>query len=228
MQRKPVNWNLLFTKLEQLENSNSPLLIFPEYMVRRKSPNFKLLIQHISKKFKSYDVFIGIEEIINQQIHNKVLHLNSAGLVAEYQKRIAFPIGEVPLDFPLIPNSWTTPQVIVHTSQKPPNLFKIEELTFLPLICYEATKSRQFDTLAKISKEDKNRFFINFSKDSFLQNTNILKWWDLFTRMQASEKDIMLLRVSTSSFTEIISRKGEVLKRLQKNKLEVLSYDLKY
>ena len=223
---KPTNWNQIIERISKLPISTEPLLIFPEYALRKNDPILKKLRSAILERFSRYDLFIGVEEIISNQIENKIYHYNESKLINFYEKREAFPIGELPIDLPFIPKAWLTPLAQVKKSSSKPAVFTIDTFQFLPLICYEATFAEEYIRVKKQANKDSNQIFINFSKDSFFQNTNILDWWNVFARLNASNNETRLIRISTNNYTTYIESDGRVKLIAQKDKFIILNFEI--
>lgn len=99
----------------------------------------------------------------------------------------------------------------------------------MPMICFESTIETFYASLLKKASTiaNKRKFFLNVSKDSFLEQTSALDYFSFFTRTRASLYDTPMIRVSTPGHTEIFSNDGSILASTHSSNLEILRYDIR-
>lgn len=197
-------------------------VIFPEYTLVSTPENTQRIKEFQKALSFPSRIHMGMSVLTDMGIRNVVYTYNTDGaIINSYEKNELFPIGEKAISLPFIPKDWTrsiTPVLF----KKSIDIFSVEnDVIFMPMICYEGAVSAQYKERIKLLKNYnyKSSVFINFSKDSFLEKTLLLDQFSLFARVQAAKYDKYIIRISSNSYSEIISPNGQILTRLPKDKM---------
>lgn len=207
---------------KKISNNEVTDVIFPEYSFvltpenTQKIKDFQKALSFPSR------IHMGVSILTDMGIRNVIHTYDINGVIINtYEKNELFPIGEKSISLPFIPKNWTrsvTPVLFKNSIE----IFNVEkDVIFMPMICYEGAISSQYQKRMELLKkhEYKSALFINFSKDSFLEKTLLLDQFSLFARVQAVKYDKYSIRISSNSYSEIISPTGQILARLPKDKM---------
>lgn len=219
-QQNPIEWDKLREALKQRTNLESNVFL-PEYTANLNNPYWSKFLKQIREDHQNLHLYLGIEDSSLAGIKNEIWQLDNQKILARFSKKISFPIGETEIYIPFLPKSWLRPMVTVQSGHHS-ELLKLGNIQIIPLICYEAAMSFHYDQVLKLADKKLPSIFVNFSKDSHLQGSSALDWLDIFARLKTSELGKTMLRVSTNSYTEVITPWGEVLIQSEKNKFQLL------
>jgi apolipoprotein N-acyltransferase len=200
------------------------VLLFPEYSFD-SADQVSQLLKITSVHPLRPEIILGISRRTTEGLANQLIHLNEKGEeISSYTKNVNFPMGEVDLNFPLIPKAWRTPSIKYYNA----NSFRPFVLTggrqLFPIICYEGILQSQFDRFDPWLKNGhtKEGVFIHLSKDSHFAGTQIMKYLSLGSRLLAAGKGVPLIRVSTTGLTEVYDRFGQRIALSSPNKQEFI------
>ena len=203
------------------KDAESVEILFPEYAFEE---NELERLQSFQKKLHfPHRLHAGISRKRPLGLENLILSFDrNAHLINEYEKNILFPIGEKNFNFPLIPTSWQTPTLFVKNSSQASFISDQQNLILHPLICYEAALSDVFITRSDLAGK-KSQIFMNFSKDSYFENSSLLPLFSLFVQSRAVVHKSPIVRVSTNSGTQAINMYGKIIADLKSNEFGLLT-----
>ena len=149
---------------------------------------------------------------------------NNFNIIQNYNKRKLVPFGEF-LPFEIFLNNFGFKKITEgHGSflrGNKNNNISIDEMNFLPLICYEVI----FTDLIQKSNLDTN-LIINISEDGWFGNT--IGPDQHFTKsiFRAIENNTFLLRSANKGISAIIDNKGKIIKRLNRNEAGNIEFEV--
>jgi len=189
------------------------ILIFRELILQNFSSNHYIIFG-TNKLEPTTGLFYNSMLVIN----------NNFDIIQSYNKRKLVPFGEF-LPFENILNNLGFKKITEgHGSflagQENKNLL-VEKLNILPLICYEII----FPQLVKKSDENTN-LIINISEDGWFGKTIGPDQHFAKSIFRAIESDTFLLRSANQGVSAIISNKGEIIKRLNRNEAGNIEYEV--
>ena len=187
--------------------------------------NFKEIIR---KNFsKEHIIIFGINELDlkSGNFYNSMLVVdNNFNIIHNYKKRKLVPFGEF-LPFENFLNNFGLKKIteghgsFLRGDKK--NSISIEKINFLPLICYEII----FTDLIQKSNSDTN-LIVNISEDGWFGNT--IGPDQHFTKsiFRAIENNTFLLRSANKGISAIIDNKGKIVKRLNRNEVGSIEFEV--
>ncbi len=203
------------------KDSETVEILFPEYAFEESElerlQNFQMRLHF------PHRLHVGLSRKKPEGLENLILSFDrNAHLINEYEKNILFPIGEKNFDFPLIPPSWQTPTLFVKNSTQTSFITDHQDIILHPLICYEAALSDVFIARSDLAGK-KSQIFMNFSKDSYFENSSLLPLFSLFVQSRAVIHKSPIVRVSTNSGTQAINMYGKIVADLKSNEFGILT-----
>ena len=182
----------------------------------------------ISKNFsKEHTIIFGINQLDPKSgnFYNSMLVVdNNFKIIQNYNKRKLVPFGEfLPLENFLNKLGFkkiTEGHGSFLSGNKNNNIY-IDEINFLPLICYEVI----FPDLIQKSELGTN-LIINISEDGWFGNT--IGPDQHFTKsiFRAIESNTFLLRSANKGISAIIDNKGKIIKRLNRNEAGNIEFEV--
>jgi len=182
----------------------------------------------ILKNFsKEHTIIFGINQLDPKSgnFYNSMLAVdNNFNIIQNYNKRKLVPFGEF-LPFEIFLNNFGFKKITEgHGSflrGNKNNNISIDEMNFLPLICYEVI----FTDLIQKSNLDTN-LIINISEDGWFGNT--IGPDQHFTKsiFRAIENNTFLLRSANKGISAIIDNKGKIIKRLNRNEAGNIEFEV--
>ncbi len=182
----------------------------------------------ILKNFsKEHTIIFGINQLDPKSgnFYNSMLVVdNNFNIIQNYNKRKLVPFGEfLPLES-FLNNLGFKKITEGHGSflrGNKNNNISIDEMNFLPLICYEII----FTDLIQKSNLDTN-LIINISEDGWFGDT--IGPDQHFTKsiFRAIENDTFLLRSANKGISAIINNKGKIIKQLNRNEAGNIEFDV--
>ena len=182
----------------------------------------------ILKNFsKEHTIIFGINQLDPKSgnFYNSMLAVdNNFNIIQNYNKRKLVPFGEF-LPFEIFFKNFGFKKITEgHGSflrGNKNNNISIDEMNFLPLICYEVI----FTDLIQKSNLDTN-LIINISEDGWFGNT--IGPDQHFTKsiFRAIENNTFLLRSANKGISAIIDNKGKIIKRLNRNEAGNIEFEV--
>ena len=194
---------------------NKTIFIFPEGILSSINfedlKNFKdLFSNNFSKKHK---IILGMNIYENGKIYNSLLVLNNELKVLDkYYKNNLVPFGEF-LPFEKILQNLGFKKITQgyqsFSSDNRRNLIKLNDLNFVPLICYEVIFS------GKINKSKrKYDFILNISEDGWFGNSIGPHQHYSHLIFRSIEEGKVVIRSSNNGISAYISPKGQVIDKI--------------
>ena len=209
-------------KYSEPENELKTLFIWPEGVFSGYSYKEIFFLKEIfAKNFnENHFILFGINtshEENNNYFNSMIIVNNRLEIIQEYKKQKLVPFGEF-LPLQSILNKFGLKKITEgHGSflkgQEQSNL-KIEQLSILPLICYEII----FPELIQSSSNETN-IIINISEDGWFGNSIGPHQHFIKGVYRAIENNSFLLRSANKGISAIINNKGEILKKLNSNEV---------
>jgi apolipoprotein N-acyltransferase len=211
------------------EKGKKTVFIWPEGVFSGYSYNDVNIFKELILKSFSNDHFIifGVNQsdLKSGKFYNSMIVVdNNFKIIQNYNKRKLVPFGEF-LPFESFLNSLGFKKITEgHGSflrgTKNDNIF-IDEINFLPLICYEII----FTDLIQKSHLDTN-LIINISEDGWFGNT--IGPDQHFTKsiFRAIENNTFLLRSANKGISAIIDNKGRIIKKLNRNEAGNIEFNV--
>lgn len=215
-------------EIERKFPSEKEVYIFwPESFMEENENNMSLLSYYQKKSTVKQIHIIGTFVFSEKGIINKMILVSPDGKIrSEYFKNHLFPIGEKSINIPFMPSSWSKTNIPVIEFSRV-NSLEYEDKTFLPLICYESVINSHYTALENLKKNDHLNIMVNISKDSFYENTTLIKLHSLYSSIKASTLKTPMIRVSTTEGSEILSSSGIRLAGSRPGTMNIVSYVLK-
>ena len=208
--------------------SNETLFIFPEGIL--SSVNFEDLRQYktlfANNYSKNHKIILGMNIYDNQKIYNSLLVLNNElNILEKYYKKKLVPFGEfLPfenvlgnLGFKKITQGYQS-----FSPGKQRNPININNLSFIPLICYEIIYS------GKINKSKKSYdFILNISEDGWFGNSIGPHQHFSHSIFRSIEEGKHVIRSSNNGISALINPKGQIINKIlttDKGFIEIKSF----
>ncbi len=187
---------------------------------------------HIYKNFFKYNflenhkILLGINSNENSKIYNSLVVLdNNLNVLSKYNKNKLVPFGEfLPFEKMLskIGLKKITKGYVSFSSSNDREILKIDNIKFLPLICYEIIYSGELNK----SIEEFN-FIINISEDGWFGNTIGPQQHFSHSIFRSIEEGKDLIRSTNGGISAHIDATGKVINKIkstEKGVIEVKSY----
>ena len=213
--------------LGNIDNRDA-VYIYPEGIL----PSINLNeIQDYSSVFKNYfqdnhKIIIGITRYEETKIFNSMALLdNNLKLISVYDKNKLVPFGEyLPFEnffknygFKKITKGYQS-----FSSANERNLININELKFLPLICYEIIYSGSL-----LNNNENYDFIVNISEDGWFGESIGIDQHFFHSVFRSIEEGKNIVRSANNGVSAYINSKGQIIKKIestQKGVIEIDSY----
>jgi apolipoprotein N-acyltransferase len=230
-----ININQIEQKLKKLIRYSEPqsgkktFFIWPEGVFSGYSfSDISIFKDLIKKNFsKNHYIVLGINKLDENTglFHNSMLLVNHEfDLIKQYNKRKLVPFGEfLPFENSLKKfglKKITEGHGSFQKGNKKINI-KIEQLNFLPLICYEVI----FTSIVQQSDPDTN-LIINISEDAWFGNTIGPEQHYVKSIFRAIENGTFFLRSANKGISAIIDNKGSAIKQLNRNEAGNIEFEV--
>ena len=224
----PEKTILDLVKLSEPNNIEKTIFIFPEgalanlYLEDLKNYNY-IFSENFSDQHK---IILGINSKEESNIFNSMVVLdNNANILTKYNKNKLVPFGEfLPFEnlFTKLGLKKITQGYQSFTPDNKRNLISVNNINFIPLICYEIIYS------GKINKNNQNfEFIINISEDGWFGNS--IGPYQHFSHsiFRAIEEGKNLVRSANNGISAFINPKGQIINKIKstdKGVIEVKSF----
>ena len=213
--------------LGNIDNRDA-VYIYPEGIL----PSINLNeIQDYSSVFKNYfqdnhKIIVGITRYEETKIFNSMALLdNNLKLISVYDKNKLVPFGEyLPFEnffknygFKKITKGYQS-----FSSANERNLININELKFLPLICYEIIYSGSL-----LNNDENYDFIVNISEDGWFGESIGIDQHFFHSVFRSIEEGKNIVRSANNGVSAYINSKGQIIKKIestQKGVIEIDSY----
>ena len=224
----PEKTILDLVKLSEPNNIEKTIFIFPEgalanlYLEDLKNYNY-IFSENFSDQHK---IILGINSKEESNIFNSMVVLdNNANILTKYNKNKLVPFGEfLPFEnlFTKLGLKKITRGYQSFIPDNKRNLISVNNINFIPLICYEIIYS------GKINKNNQNfEFIINISEDGWFGNS--IGPYQHFSHsiFRAIEEGKNLVRSANNGISAFINTKGQIINKIKstdKGVIEVKSF----
>ncbi len=188
-------------------------------------------IQSYSSEFKSYfkdnhKIIIGITRHKEAEIFNSMALLdNNLNLISVYDKNKLVPFGEY-LPFENFFKNYGLKKITQgyqsFSSAAERDLINVNDLSFLPLICYEIIYSGNLN-----KNSDRYNFIINISEDGWFGKSIGIDQHFYHSVFRSIEEGKNIIRSANNGISAYIDSKGQIIKKIestQKGVIEIDSY----
>ena len=174
-----------------------------------------------------HKIFIGINSIEEEKVFNSMVVLDKgANILAKYNKNNLVPFGEfLPLEnfFSKFGFKKITQGYKSFSSDNKRNIISINDLNFVPLICYEIIYS------GKINKtNDDFDLILNISEDGWFGNTVGPYQHFSHSVFRSIEEGKNLIRSTNNGISAFIDSKGQIIDQIKSTEsgvIEVKSFE---
>ncbi len=210
------NKNILeLIKLSDPDKSKNIIFIFPEGIVSGIYSNDLKIFKKLFKENYSYNhkIILGINDYDNEKIFNSLVVLNAnMDQLFKYFKNKLVPFGEF-LPFEKYLNQIGIKKITQgyksFSAGNKREIFQINKLKFLPLICYEIIYS------GKINSQKKNYdFILNISEDGWFGKSIGLQQHLTHSIFRSIEEGKNVIRATNNGFSAFINPKGQIIKMI--------------
>ena len=224
----PEKTILDLVKLSEPNNIEKTIFIFPEgalanlYLEDLKNYNY-IFSENFSDQHK---IILGINSKEESNIFNSMVVLdNNANILTKYNKNKLVPFGEfLPFEnlFTKLGLKKITRGYQSFIPDNKRNLISVNNINFIPLICYEIIYS------GMINKNNQNfEFIINISEDGWFGNS--IGPYQHFSHsiFRAIEEGKNLVRSANNGISAFINSKGQIINKIKstdKGVIEVKSF----
>ena len=220
------NPSKIILELIELSNPNSQektIFIFPEGVLTGTNINDitaykKLFTDNYSSDHK---IILGLNSSQNSKIFNSLVVLdNNLNVLAQYNKNHLVPFGEF-LPFENLISKLGIKKITSGYQSFSPDITRkvlnINNLNFLPLICYEIIYS------GRLNKENKDYdFILNISEDGWFGNSIGPHQHFSHSIFRAIEEGKNLIRSTNNGITAYIDPTGQVLHKIESTQKGVI------
>ena len=220
---------LELVELSQPNNLEKTIFIFPEgafssiYLEDLKNYRY-IFSENYSEQHK---IIVGINSVIEEKVFNSMVVLdNELNILAKYNKNKLVPFGEfLPFEnfFAKFGLKKITQGYKSFSSDSERKLININNLNFIPLICYEIIYS------GKINKNfDDFDLILNISEDGWFGNSVGPYQHFSHSIFRSIEEGKNLVRSANNGLSAIINSKGQIINQIKSTErgvIEVKSFD---
>ena len=203
-------------KLSEPSHSENTLFVFPEGVLSniylQDLKNFSYIFsENFSEKHK---IILGISSYENSKIFNSLVVLDKdVNILAKYDKNKLVPFGEF-LPFEKLLKNFGLKKITQgyqsFSFSNERQIIKVDDLSFLPLICYEVIYS------GKINKNKKNfDFIINISEDGWFGDSVGPHQHFSHSIFRAIEEGKNLIRSANNGISAHIDATGKIISNLK-------------
>ena len=224
----PEKTILDLVKLSKPNNVEKTIFIFPEgALANLNLQDLKNYNYIFSENFSDqHKIILGINSKEESNIFNSMVVLdNNANILTKYNKNKLVPFGEfLPFEnlFTKLGLKKITQGYQSFTPDNKRNLISVNNINFIPLICYEIIYS------GKINKNNQNfEFIINISEDGWFGNSIGPHQHFAHSIFRAIEEGKNLVRSANNGISAFINTKGQVINKIkstEKGVIEVKSF----
>ncbi len=211
--------------LGNIDNKNT-VFIYPEGILPSISLNE---INNYSLIFKEYfhdnhKILIGINRYQKTKIFNSMALLdNNLKLISTYDKNKLVPFGEY-LPFENFLKNYGFKKITQgyqsYSSATERNLININNLNFLPLICYEIIYSGKL-----FKNTDSYDFIINISEDGWFGDSIGIDQHFYHSVFRSIEEGKNIIRSANNGISAYINSKGQIIKKIESTQKGVIEID---
>ena len=203
--------------LSNPEKSKKTVFIFPEGVVNDIYLNDLKLFKEIFEENYEYNhkIIFGINNYIDGKIYNSLITIdNKADQLFVYNKNKLVPFGEfLPLEnfFKKLGLKKITQGYQSFSPDSKREIFRLNQLTFLPLICYEIIYS------GKLNYNKQNYdFILNISEDGWFGKSAGLEQHLSHSIFRSIEEGKNVIRSTNNGISAFINPKGQIIKKITK------------
>jgi len=214
--KTPEETILELIKLSEPDNSENTLFIFPEGILSniylQDLKNFKYLFsENFSTKHK---IALGISSYENSKIFNSLVVLDKdVNILAKYDKNKLVPFGEY-LPFENLLGNFGLKKITQgyqsFSSSNERKIIKFNNMSFLPLICYEVIYSGNINI-----KNEYFDFIINISEDGWFGDSVGPHQHFSHSIFRSIEEGKNLLRSANNGISAHIDATGKIIDKLK-------------
>ncbi len=203
-------------KLSNPDSSQETIFIFPEGVITS-------IYLHDLKAFKklfkenyniNHKIILGINDVRDDKILNSLVVIDNKGdLLFKYNKNKLVPFGEfIPFErfFRKIGLKKVTQGYKSFSPDNKREILNINNLKFMPLICYEIIYSGRIN----LHKEDYN-FVLNISEDGWFGKSVGIYQHFSHSIFRSIEEGKNIIRSSNNGISAFISPKGQVIRKIE-------------
>ena len=212
----PEETILELIKLSEPNYSENTLFIFPEGVLSniylQDLKNFSYIF---SENFSDqHKIILGISSYENSKIFNSLIVLDKdVNIIAKYDKNILVPFGEY-LPFEKLLSNFGLKKITQgyqsFSSSNERNIIKFDNISFLPLICYEVIYSGNI----KKNNEDFD-FIINISEDGWFGDSIGPHQHFSHSIFRSIEEGKNLIRSANNGISAHIDATGKIIAKLK-------------
>jgi apolipoprotein N-acyltransferase len=211
------------------QNDKKTLFIWPEGIFSGYSFEEISIFKYLIKKNfnKNHHIVFGINKLDQKTglYYNSLLLVNSEfDVIEQYNKNKLVPFGEF-LPFANLLNKFGLKKITEgHGSFKKgvkKNNIKMNQINFLPLICYEVI----FTSIIQQASQETN-LVINISEDAWFGDTIGPDQHYSKSIFRAIESGTFFLRSANKGISAIINNKGEPIKQLDRNEAGNIEFEV--
>jgi len=210
------------TLLSLSNNTNNDFLILPETVMplifREDDKFYKELLKN-----SATNVISGIFRQNNEKVFNSLVLINDN--VQYYDKRHLVPFGEyTPMKSILYPISrlLSIPMSNLSSGQKKQKNLVVDNINFIPLICYESAYPELIDMNGM-----NHSVILNVSNDSWFGDSLAPYQHLQISQVRALEFKRYLIRAANTGISAIIDKDGHILEQLNLNTRDLLQSHIK-
>ncbi len=220
--------SLVIKDLAELGNTDNrdAVYIYPEGIL----PSINLNeIQDYSSVFNNYftdnhKIIIGMTRYKETEIFNSMVLLdNNLELISVYDKNKLVPFGEyLPFEnfFKKYGFKKITQGYQSFSSSNRRDLININDIRFLPLICYEIIYSGSL-----YKKNDSYDFIINISEDGWFRESVGIDQHFYHSVFRSIEEGKNIIRSANNGISAYIDSKGQIIKKIESTQKGVIEID---
>ncbi len=201
--------------ISEPDPSKETIFIYPEGILSSLPyENLPYFEEEFSKNFSSrHKIILGINSNENENIYNSLVVLdNNLNLQVKYNKNKLVPFGEfLPFENKLSKYGFKkiTQGYQSFTADNDRDVIKLNNIIFLPLICYEIIYS------GKLSEREKNYdFILNISEDGWFGNSIGPEQHFAHSIFRSIEEGKSVIRSSNNGISAFINPKGQVIDKI--------------
>ncbi len=215
-------------KLSKINKNEKTIFIYPEGILTGLDISELKLFQKFFKDnySENHHIIMGLNSVDDDYIFNSMIILdNNLKLISKYDKNKLVPFGEF-LPFESLLSKLGLKKITQgynsFSSGKERKILEINDLSFLPLICYEIIYSGKLN----LKKKDYD-FIVNISEDGWFKNSIGLDQHFAHSIFRAVEEGKNLIRAANNGTSAHITPTGNVndkIKSTDKGVIEIKNF----